>query len=387
MRIAQTLLASQFACLGEACEDTCCQNWSMQMDAATLARYRAEAPQLLDAVDMEDAQMPVMRRDPATRHCIKMEDGLCGIHKKYGDLFLGDACHFYPRVTRSLGPKTLMTATPSCPEVVRLMLALEAPFASIDAEVNRLPQSLKNYVPQGMSEQTALAVHQAFLECALDESIAPEQALARISSVSRRIALLDPQTLDQSVPLYLRLADGSLPKAEPYPADSFNLLHAVCGLVVASQKPMSERLQRTISEMEQALQARLDWQQVSIQLADGSAQALEQLLAGWQEVRADYATLLRRVLAMQLSVDLFPFSGLGADAVERMTFIAVRFATIRLALACAHHLHGALPEADQVRIIQSLSRLLNHLGDAAFSLAIYQETGWIKEARCLGVLI
>jgi len=39
-----------------------------------------------------------------------------------------------------------------------------------------------------------------------------------------------------------------------------------------------------------------------------------------------------------------------------------------------------------VRIIQSLSRLLDHLGDPAFSLKIYAETGWIKEARMRGLL-
>ncbi len=383
--LTQTALVSKFQCLGEACEDTCCQNWSMQVDDATLAKYTATAPDLLFAVEAETDGSHVMRRDATTRHCVKMEDGLCKIHKQYGDTMLGDACHFYPRVTRSLGSQTLMTATPSCPEVVRLMLALDAPFSSVPASVERLPQTLKNYLPASMTPEAAMVVHRAFLDCALDESIAPEQALSRISSVARRMALLDQSTLDQSVPLYLRLADGSLPKAEAHPADNFNDLHALCGLIIASHKPVSERLRKTISEMEQALKATLDWQNVEIALLPESGAALVEIQNAWQQAAPRYAHVLRRYLAMQLSLNLFPFAGLGKDAAEHITFIGVRFATIKLALACAHHLHGTLADDDVVRIIQSLSRFLDHLGDGAFSLSIYNETGWTKEARLLAL--
>ncbi|MDX2073094.1 MAG: flagellin lysine-N-methylase [Alphaproteobacteria bacterium] len=383
--LTQTTLISSFQCLGEACEDTCCQNWSMQLDAPTLAKYESAAPELLAAVEREEGGLPVMRRDPATRHCVKMENGLCGIHKRYGDAMLGDACHFYPRVTRTLGQKTLMTATPSCPEIVRLMLALEMPFAPVDGAALRLPHSLKNYLPEGMDEAVALAVHQAFLDCALDASLAPQQALAHIASVARSMELLDAKTLDQSVPLYLRLAGGRLPVAEAHPADAFNLLHALCGLIVASHKPISDRLRKTISDMERSLQATLDWERVQISLGEGSAAALADIRAKWQEASPHYAHALRRYLAMQLSLALFPFAGLGGNASERVTFIGVRFATIKLALACAHHLHGPLAGEDIVRIIQSLSRFMDHLGDAAFSLSIYAETGWNKEARLLAL--
>ncbi len=385
MQITHNQLMKNFQCLGDSCEDTCCQNWSMQVDAATLAKYRADAPELLAAVDMESDGIPVMQRDSSTRHCVKMENGLCGIHKKYGDAMLGDACHFYPRVTRELGNQKIMTGTPSCPEIVRLVLALPTPFALEDAAIERLPSQLRNYLPAGIESGSAMQVHQAFMECALDSSITPEKALARISSVARSMSMLDTASWHQSVPLYLRLADGRVPVPETKPADAFNLLHALCGLIVSSHKPISARLRQTIGEMEKALAATLDWEQVHIRLSPDSAGALAALRAAWQESGDYYTHALRRVLAMQLSLNLFPFAGLGADAVERITFIGVRLATIRLALASAHVLYGALPEAEIVRIIQSLSRFLDHLGDAAFSLSIYGETGWTKEARLLGL--
>jgi hypothetical protein len=383
-QLTQTNLVAAFECLGEACEDTCCQNWSMQVDERTLEKYKTIMPELLAAVDTETDGIPVMKRDPVTRYCIKMENGLCGIHKKYGSDMLGDACHFYPRVTRSLGATKFMTATSSCPQVVRLLLSLEMPFSSVETDISRLPSGLRDYLSEGVDEIVAHAVHQSFVSCALDETLVSERALARISSVARSIGLLDANTLDQSVPLYLRLADSRIPKPDENPADVFNLLHALCGLIVASHKPISERLKKTIGDMEEALAATLDWQSVQITLSPESAEALKNIRANWDE--AHYAHALRRYLAMQLSLGLFPFAGLGKDAAERITIIGVRFATVKLALACAHHLHGALSDEEIVRVIQSLSRFLDHLGDANFSLSIYEETGWTKESRLLALL-
>lgn len=383
--LLQSALLETFQCLGDACEDTCCQNWSMQVDDATLKHYRDHAPELLDAVEAEADGTHVMERDSTTRYCVKMEDGLCGIHKKYGDRMLGDACHFYPRITRKMGAQTVMTATPSCPEIVRLMLSLDTPFSLSPASIDRLPHTLKNYIAEGMHEDVAMAVHHAFLTCALDESITAEQALARISNVARSMHRLDPQSLDQSVPLYLRLADGHIPTALPHPADPFNLLHALCGLIVASHKPISDRLARSIADMEHSLKVTLDWQHVNIALSPESPAALADMQQAWKDAAAHYAHVLRRTLAMQLSLGLFPFAGLGSDAAERITFIGVRFATLKLALACAHHQHGTLQETEIIRIIQSLSRFLDHLGDSAFSLSIYHETGWDKENRLLAL--
>ncbi len=70
---------------------------------------------------------------------------------------------------------------------------------------------------------------------------------------------------------------------------------------------------------------------------------------------------------------------------ERATLIGVRLATVRLAFMCACDIHGPqLPQEVVIRLLQSLSRFMDHLGDPAFSLQIYAETGWTKEARMRG---
>src|ERR1043165_3275808 len=109
----QTNAVARFSCLGADCPDTCCGGWGMQLTQETLEKYKQEAPELVDAVTSGEAEL-IMRRDPVTDTCVKFEQGWCSIHRDYGDAFLGDACHFFPRITRALGATILTTATLSC---------------------------------------------------------------------------------------------------------------------------------------------------------------------------------------------------------------------------------------------------------------------------------
>ena len=97
---------------------------------------------------------------------------------------------------------------------------------------------------------------------------------------------------------------------------------------------------------------------------------------------AQWQPLLRRYLGAQLSQCLFPFSGLGSTLTERITIIAVRFATLKLALA-------SLEEASLQNIIdtvQPFSRFMDHLADPTLSLLMYEQTGWTRETRLRGLL-
>lgn len=387
--IQRTNVLSGFSCLGDKCEDTCCQNWSMQVDAATRERYQTEAPQLLDAIEASDESPWIMRKDPASGFCVKLEGGLCGIHKQYGDRFLGDACHFYPRVTRRLGSEIVMTASMSCPEIARLALYGAAPCDVSAWEAERLPSTLKDYLPAELQPQEALAIHAAFIDAAKDESCDVERSFLRIASAARSLERIEKKSWPAMASYYLAHADTRIPPAETAIADPFNLLHALCGLIVAAHKPISPRLRKTIDAMEQALSVTLDWQNVAIHTGGNSLATCEALKASWnQEMASCYAPPLRRWLQMQMSLALFPYSGLGATLSERVTIIGVRLATIKLALLCSRSIQQQeLPQDVVVRVIQSLSRFLDHLGDPAFSLKIYTETGWIRENRMHGLLI
>lgn len=376
-----------FVCLGDKCEDTCCKTWSMQVDADTLARYKKDAPELMGAVEPSDDAPWIMKKDPQSGYCVKLEGGLCGIHKKYGDAFLGDACHFYPRSTRSLGTATVMTATLSCPEIARLSLYREGVFDFNVADIDRLPHSLKDYLPEVLSAEDALSVHKTFLMACEDEASA-EIIFARMASVARSLSLIDQKSWPQAAAFYIKSADARLPAPEHNINDPFNLLHALCGLIVSTKKTMSERLQHTVSDMEKALGVALDWEKVLIHTSEQSAEKYLSMQAAWNaSAGKNYDALLKKYLQMQLSLALFPFAGMGESLSERITIIGVRLATIKLALMSACSIYeDVLPQEIVVRIVQSLSRFMDHLGDAAFSLSIYTETGWVKETRMRGLL-
>ncbi|MEM9686886.1 MAG: flagellin lysine-N-methylase, partial [Bacteroidota bacterium] len=60
----------------------------------------------------------------ATPHynCIQYDNGLCKLHKKYGEQFLPDVCRTFPRSHKRLDKRFLVTANLACPETVRIAL-------------------------------------------------------------------------------------------------------------------------------------------------------------------------------------------------------------------------------------------------------------------------
>lgn len=359
----------------------------MQLDETTLTKYKSEAPELLQAAEPEGDGW-IMRKDEKSGYCVKFDSGRCGIHAARGEKFLGDACHFYPRVTRRLGDKVVMTAALSCPEIARLAFADSGGDFYVAQNADRLPHGIRSYGDGDISGEAALAIHQAFIDAVDDRSVPVETIFARISSVSHSLPMIEKKDWPQAAPLYLKLADERLPPPEKNINDAFNLLHALCGLIAASKKPMSDRLKQTVSDMERALAVSLDWHNVLIHTGEDSLPSYLRISHQWKaEAAAHHENILRRYLKMQLSLSLFPFAGLGDLLPQRATILGVRLATIKLALMCGCGIYTPiLPQEIVVRMVQSLSRFLDHLGDPAFSLLIYKETGWDRENRMRGLL-
>lgn len=377
--IKQPAFLSKFSCLGDACEDTCCKGWGMQVDAATVGRYEKEAPHLLEAVTGSGNEC-LMKRDALTDHCVKYENGLCGIHKQYGTDFLGDACHFYPRMTRGIGSTRVMTGALSCPEVVRLSLFDEGAFAWQDATSDRLPYTLIDYLPDGLSTEQVFSIHDAFVAKALSKEHSAARNLMHIFCVAESLQNLPVKAWPDAVPFYLEHAESRLPVAVPADSDPFFLLQALCGIIAAAKKGQQERLMQNVRVMEAALHVTIQWDNLAIAHLPDSMHMAKSLEDDWNNTwSARLDDVLRRYLASQIVLALFPFSGFGDTLSNRAAIIAVRFATIRLALMSACRTTGAIPAAEHItRIVQPLSRLLDHLAGADFSLSIYKETGWLN---------
>lgn len=128
--------AERFHCIGSACEDTCCQGWTVPIDGDAWVRYRGlpdgglrdliEAGVELtpQAAEGDDAASPfaMVRLNASNRCPMLTAEGLCRIHAELGAGMLSHACATYPRLTHALGCVEERALALSCPEAARIVL-------------------------------------------------------------------------------------------------------------------------------------------------------------------------------------------------------------------------------------------------------------------------
>lgn len=128
---------TQFHCLGGACPDTCCRDWSVVPDGDALADYaRAPAPlgeRIAQNLVTDEDGDTCFRLDEQGMCTLLTPDGLCAIQRDWGEAHLCAHCAAYPRFIEEYGSLTESSLAISCPEAARLLL--EAPrFTLIESD-------------------------------------------------------------------------------------------------------------------------------------------------------------------------------------------------------------------------------------------------------------
>lgn len=352
------------------------------MDTVRYALYQKEAPDLLDAVTTGEAEH-IMRRDPVTDYCVKFEGGLCGIHKTRGTAFLGDACHFYPRVTRQIGNSYNQTATLSCPEIARLTLYGDTPFTNAVIETDRIPVAVKNYLPEELQTNDVQQIIHNFIKACDDAQASAERVLMRVVSAAFSLHYLSQKDWAGATPFLLKTSEARLPEAEIDFQDGYRLVQILEALIGASKPTARPRLDITRQSILQRLNIQIASNTYEVLSQSGDFNSYADCWKEWQTKRQSFDAILKRWLQAQLSMASFPFAGFGGNLLERAIILAVRFATLRLALMCASNLE----QAELLRIVQSLSRFMDHLADPEFSMLAYKEVGWDSLARLRGLIM
>ena len=115
----------KFTCIAAACPDSCCKEWSVDVDAEAAAFYRQMPGALGDRLrevlqDTEDGTVMAIEngRCPMWR-----DDGLCRIQSELGHDALCKVCREFPRLTHNYGDFTELGLELSCPEAARLILS------------------------------------------------------------------------------------------------------------------------------------------------------------------------------------------------------------------------------------------------------------------------
>lgn len=337
----------------------------MPIDAAQIEHYQANAPELLDLIDKNAKEM---RRD-AAGDCTALEGGLCAIHAKYGEGFLGDSCHFFPRLFQRRGEEGRMAASLSCPEAARLFAVHATPLALAPLAIDRLPPRIAAPFTDAREE----ALHETCIAYVQDAAYTPETIMARLIRQAYRW-----ETMPREQWAWHDVTTSTAPEARA--SDPLALLYALMLLSQFSGQK-SARLREMAATMENALAASLDWEVRTIHSSPDTVLRIEALRAAPPGEATQ--ELMRHWIALQLVSAAFPFGGLHRVNIrERITLIAVRFATLRLALACVPH-----DTASQADTVQRLARLHDHLSDPALPLTLYADAGWSSEARLLGLVL
>ena len=371
-KILATDVVKQFKCLQADCPDTCCKGWSMQVDDATFVKYQQNN---MENVVSYDDNIRVMKRDNKTDYCIKFTDGICGIHKEKGEEFLGDACNFYPRITRNLGEQTLMTLSLSCPEAARLSLEENSDFNYSLQNFDRLPFHVIDWLPDGISGDNAITIHNRFLAEA-KQDITAEKLLARLYAVSVSLDALNKNDWVGAVNFMFKIADGKLLPPEKSDMDDYNIFQSFLGILHATGKKTPERLENVVNSIAVMLGVEVNYK--TLNLTPKNLAAYESAKRQWQQ--NSFTSVLKNYVVAQISAGTMPFGGMGKNFTERAQILIFKFALVRLALMANI---GTQNVAD---IIQPICRVMDHLSSPTLTLNLMEQFGWNSQSRLLGII-
>ncbi|MBF4501291.1 flagellin lysine-N-methylase [Savagea sp. SN6] len=131
-KIIQPTYVNKFSCIGPACEATCCAGWNVTVDRETYMKYKKLPMSPLKKKLEENIKRNRTSTSGNTFAQFKLdthhqcpllgEDMLCEVHKQLGEQALSHTCSIYPRAQNKLRSAYEISSTPSCPEVVRLLV-------------------------------------------------------------------------------------------------------------------------------------------------------------------------------------------------------------------------------------------------------------------------
>jgi len=143
---------SDFRCLGDKCEDSCCRSWDISFDKKHFDLLKAKiinegkdptvfANDFVVANELEEKNFAQVIFDEAGDCPFLEKCGLCKIHSEYGVDVLSDVCTFFPRVFVQYSDRLEMSGSLSCPELVRKSMFSDENFELKPIDVSLLPRA------------------------------------------------------------------------------------------------------------------------------------------------------------------------------------------------------------------------------------------------------
>jgi lysine-N-methylase len=246
--------ADNFRCVGSACEDTCCQGWSVPIDKPTWEKYQnlpnGALPEQIRANVVLSSEKSSVEPDAGTGKAffaiIRMNetnqcplltaDRLCGIQAELGEGLLSHTCATYPRIVHSAEGVEEKALTFSCPEAARLVLL--TPNLLAEAEQPEAIGGRGSSATEKTGEFPAnfWAIRSVVLGLVQNRLYPLWQRLFLLDLFCRRLDSIARGEFDRSVPAFLgdfeaSVATGALrPAMEKLPMDRAAQLDVVLRL-------------------------------------------------------------------------------------------------------------------------------------------------------------
>jgi lysine-N-methylase len=375
--------AASFRCIGSACEDTCCQGWSVPIDQASYEKFQSlPASPLRTLIDTSILAMPE-GAESATYAKIQMNgesqcplltaDLLCSIHAQMGEAFLSHACATYPRVLQTVGGVEETALTLSCPEAARLVLLnpalLTHDLSAAEDSVGEVAEAPATDEPPLLLPWSR-SIRQTVLVLVVNRAYPLWQRLFLLGVFCRRLDSIAKGELQRSLPAFLAdfeasVASGALRTAmEALPLDRTAQLDVVLRLagILLRRSNVSPRFVECVLAFTTGIGngpgATLE------SLADHYARAYDRFYAPFFD---RYPYILENYLVNTILRRRFPF---GKEDVQAATqpsmareyaLLTAQFALVKGFLIGVAGFHGEKFSAENiVHTVQAISKHFEH---------------------------
>ena len=127
MQISFPEYYKNFRCIASACPDSCCKEWTVDVDDESAALYRSLSGALGDRLRqvLQDTGDGTVMTITDGRCPMWREDGLCRIQAELGHNALCQTCRDFPRLHHDYGDFVELGLELSCPEAARLIFSCD----------------------------------------------------------------------------------------------------------------------------------------------------------------------------------------------------------------------------------------------------------------------
>lgn len=173
MNYKQTKQFSEFQCVGAACINNCCHNWSITWSGEGVEKLRSaqgcsdKLMRLVHSVFLlgEDGKYSIILTDNG-RCPFQLDNGLCIVQKELGEDYLSGVCAVFPRRYIAVGQSVYCSCGSSCPAVLQKLI--ESDNAAAVMTFDNIPDirgkvdTLAN-LPEDFKVRTAIKYHRELL--------------------------------------------------------------------------------------------------------------------------------------------------------------------------------------------------------------------------------